>query len=75
MPEHLQQFVDKPGFNLDENQLFATFSINDQLNDPIRQLVLKYFNTPESNRRQLPNADTVVPDANGLQILIVDTFF
>ena len=48
------------------------FALNEQLSDPIRQLVLKYYNTPEANKRQLPNADTVCPDANGLQILIVN---
>ena len=40
-------------------------------NDPIKQLVLKHFGTQEASKRQLPNADSVVCDVNGLQILIV----
>ena len=51
------------------------FALNERLDDPIKQLVLKYFNTPEANKRQLPNADSVVADANGLQILIVRDCF
>ena len=47
------------------------FAINERLDDPVKSLVLKYFNTPEASKRQLPNADSVVADANGLQILIV----
>jgi hypothetical protein len=44
--------------------------LNERLDDPIKQLVLKYFSASEANKRHLPNADSVVPDANGLQILI-----
>jgi hypothetical protein len=47
------------------------FAINEPLNDPLKQLVLKYLGVNESQKRILPNADSVIADANGLQILIV----
>lgn len=53
-----------------ENESFQ-FALIEVLNDPIKQLVLKYYGIQESNKRILPNADTVIADANGLQILIV----
>lgn len=48
------------------------FAISEPLVDPIRILINKYFGAAEAAKRVLPNADSVVPDANGLQILIVD---
>jgi hypothetical protein len=56
--------------NAQENESFQ-FALNEVLNDPIKQLVLKYYGIQEANKRILPNADTVIADANGLQILIV----
>lgn len=47
------------------------FAIEEPLLDPIKQLVIKYFGNQEANKRALPNADSVIADANGLQILIV----
>ncbi|CAF0826992.1 unnamed protein product [Brachionus calyciflorus] len=46
------------------------FAITDQLPDPVKFLVTKHFGTAEAAKRVLPNADSVLPDANGLQILI-----
>ncbi|RNA21317.1 trafficking particle complex subunit 12-like [Brachionus plicatilis] len=46
------------------------FAISEPLVDPIRILINKYFGAAEAAKRVLPNADSVVPDANGLQILI-----
>jgi hypothetical protein len=39
--------------------------------DPIKQLTFKYFGTQDMTNRLLPNADSVIADVNGLQILIV----
>jgi len=44
-------------------------------NDPIKQLVIKHLGSQEISKRQLPNADSVVCDVNGLQILIVNNHF
>ena len=41
------------------------------MNDPVKQLTFKYFGTQDMNNRLLPNADSVIADVNGLQILIV----
>ena len=54
----------------DVNKQFS-FSMSDYLNDPIKQLVAKYLTSQELAKRVLPNADSVTPDVNGLQILIV----
>jgi hypothetical protein len=47
------------------------FAFEEPLNDPIKQLTLKYYGTSDVNNRLLPNADSVIADVNGLQILIV----
>jgi hypothetical protein len=69
MPSQLIN-LDRNSFNIANEKQFV-FAIQDNLNDPIKQLVLKYFSNVESNKRLLPNADSVIADANGLQILIV----
>lgn len=52
------------------NSTEFSFAIQEALTDPIKQLVLKHFGSQEAAKRQLPNADSVVCDVNGLQILI-----
>ena len=54
----------------DVNKQFS-FSMSDYLNDPVKQMVAKYLTSQEVAKRVLPNADSVSPDLNGLQILIV----
>ena len=51
------------------------FAVEEPLNDPVRQLTIKYFGTKDMNNRLLPNADSVIADVNGLQILIVNDYF
>lgn len=51
------------------------FAITESLIDPIRILINKHFGATEASKRVLPNAESVLPDANGLQILIVILIF
>lgn len=50
-------------------------ALNEILNDPIKLIVNKYLGSQEASKRILPNADSVIADANGLQILIVNKPF
>ena len=47
------------------------FAIQEHLADPVKLLVNKYLGAQETSKRVLPNAESVLADANGLQILIV----
>lgn len=46
------------------------FAFQAPLIDPIKQMVTKYYGEQEAAKRLLPNAETVIADINGLQILI-----
>lgn len=78
LDEELEEYV--PNSNLEiwpypnsvkASDNFFKFAITEPLIDPIRILINKHFGASEASKRVLPNAESVLPDANGLQILIV----
>lgn len=46
------------------------FAFNEPLGDPLKNIVNKFYGEKESEKRILPNAESVIADVNGIQILI-----